>query len=66
VWICSGIDLDIPLWLSSVVAIDRLPGIGSDEPDGMIVDGLIFLVERQRDLITAVATGTRITSALNI
>jgi hypothetical protein len=65
VWARSVTDLDIPRWLSSVVVIDRRPGVGSDEPDGTTVDGLIFLVERQRDLITAVATGTRITPALN-
>jgi hypothetical protein len=47
------------------MVIDGLPGAGSDEPDGSTVDGLIFLVERQRDLITAVATGTRITPTLN-
>lgn len=53
------------LWLSSVMVIDGLFGVGSDEPDGSTVEGLIFLVERQRDLITAVATGTPITPTLN-
>lgn len=36
-----------------------------DEPDGSTNDGLIFLVEQQRDLIAAVATGTRIRGDLD-
>lgn len=36
-----------------------------DEPNGSDVDGLIQLVERQRDLITAVATGESITPPLD-
>lgn len=36
-----------------------------DEPDGTTIDGLIFLIERQRDLITAIATGTSIDGAGN-
>ena len=36
-----------------------------DEPDGSTLEGLIFLIERQRDLIAAIATGTSITPAGN-
>lgn len=36
-----------------------------DEPDGSDLDGLILLVERQRDLIRSVATGLRITEDLD-
>ncbi len=36
-----------------------------DEPDGSTIEGLIFLVEQQRDLIAAVATGTAINDDLN-
>lgn len=36
-----------------------------EEPAGQTVDELIFLIEQQRDLITAVATGTTIRPALD-
>lgn len=36
-----------------------------DEPDGSNLDGLILVVERQRDLISAVATGESITPYLD-
>ena len=36
-----------------------------DEPDGSTIEGLTFLIEQQRDLIAAIATGTRIQDDLD-
>jgi hypothetical protein len=41
------------------------PGPVEDEPDGSNLNDLIFLVERQRDLVAAVATGKSITPYLD-
>jgi hypothetical protein len=48
-----------------VARLSWAPDPVDDEPDGSDVDGLIQLVERQRDLITAVATGESITPHLD-
>src|SRR5437773_4863575 len=37
-----------------------VPFEDDDEPEGSKLDDLIFLVERQRDLLAAIATGTSI------